>query len=250
MTVGSLSVPAQAFGAVTAESSDWNGDDAAGLVGLAFSSISSIGKPTFTENLVAQGQLASPLFAISLRRNQKSGSELSIGAVDASRYSGAIQWNALTSQTYWQIKGQSVVAGKKVGSTFNAAIDSGTTYIFLPVAVAKAVMAAIPGATRDAAQSSSGYNVYQFPCKSTTTVGFSFAGGSSVYYINAADLNAGTVGKASAGMCISTITGYDLEGLSGGNIAVLGDSFMKNVYSVFRYKSGSTAAGVGFATVA
>lgn len=44
--------------------------------------------------------------------------------------------------------------------------------------------------------------------------------------------------------------GYNLEGLSGGNIAVLGDSFMKNVYSVFRYKNGSAPAAVGFATVA
>jgi len=205
MKVGSLSVAAQAFGAVTTESSDWSGDDAAGLVGLAFSSISSIGKPTFIENLIAQGALSSPLFAFSLRRNQKSGSELSIGALDSSRYSGAIQYNAVTSLTYWQIKGQAVVAGSKVGNTFTAAIDSGTTYIFLPVAVAKALMAQIPGASRNAAQSSTGYNVYQFPCSSTTKVGFSFAGGSTVYYINAADLNAGTAGNK--GQCISTITG-------------------------------------------
>jgi cathepsin D len=77
-------------GAVTTESSQFNGDPSAGILGLAFSSIAETGQATVVENLIAAGKLTSKLFAFHLSRDAASGSELSIGGLDVKHYSGAI----------------------------------------------------------------------------------------------------------------------------------------------------------------
>ncbi|CDO69375.1 hypothetical protein BN946_scf184961.g17 [Trametes cinnabarina] len=80
---------------------------------------------------------------------------------------------------------------------------------------------------------------YSFPCASTpANVAFSWGG--KTWTISAANFN---FGKVTATQCVGAIAGQDL-GL-GSNTWLLGDSFMKNVYSAFSFDSNS----VGFATL-
>lgn len=86
-------------GAVTSETG-FNGQPAAGILGLAFSSISVTRSPTFVESVVASKALTSNLFAFYLTRQQASGSLLSIGATNPAHYSGQITYTPVISQTY------------------------------------------------------------------------------------------------------------------------------------------------------
>lgn len=86
---------------------------------------------------------SSPLFAFHLTRYSTSsrqsnpGGSLTLGSVDSSLYEGSINYNSVTSQTYWVIDMDSVdVGGKtvKLSGNSGAAIDTGTTLVvrFLP----------------------------------------------------------------------------------------------------------------------
>jgi hypothetical protein len=77
VSIGSLAVAAQTFGAVSYESDDFNDAPNDGLIGLAFGTIAQSKKPTFFENLIEAKKVAAPLFSVHLTRNQASGSEVS-----------------------------------------------------------------------------------------------------------------------------------------------------------------------------
>lgn len=245
VTLGGLTVEKQYFGAVTTESSQFtSGDPGAGLLGMAFSSIAQTGQATVVENLIAAGNLDSNLFAFYLTRGEASGAELSIGATDSSHYTGDITYTAVTSQTYWEVSSSGVVVGgSTVGGSFPAAIDTGTTLIYVPTAVATALYAAVPGSSAD---TTDGTGYYYYPCDSTTTLAISFDG--NPYSIDLADFNLGT---ASGGNCVGGIIGQDMQDSNGDNLAIVGDEFLKSWYTVFNYDGSSSGApAVGFAALA
>jgi hypothetical protein len=74
ISIGSLEIDKQYFGAVTHVSSDFNDDPISGLIGLAFSSIATSGEPTFFENLIMQDKVSAPFFSVYLTRRKASGS--------------------------------------------------------------------------------------------------------------------------------------------------------------------------------
>lgn len=128
-----LTVANQYFGAVTSESSNFYGNPAAGILGLAFSSIASTRKPTIIEGLMAAGRLTANLFAVYQTRGQVYGSEISIGAINYSKFTGGITYTPVTSKTYWEVACNAPwVSGKQVTAAGNypAAIDTGTFSLF------------------------------------------------------------------------------------------------------------------------
>jgi len=122
-----------------------------------------------------------------------------------------------------------------------AAIDTGTTLIGGPSAAVSAVYAQIPG-SQQLSGNLAGF--YGFPCSTTVQVTMAFGGKS--WPINSDDMNLGRVSTTSD-ICAGGI--FDLNagssiGEGGGNPNwVVGDTFLKNVYSVFR----SDPAAIGFA---
>ena len=70
---------------------------------MAFSSISSSGKPTYFENLISSKSIPSQMFGFHLTRRQESGSTLCIGCLDSSKFTGDIQWAPVISKTYWSV---------------------------------------------------------------------------------------------------------------------------------------------------
>lgn len=87
ISVGALSVANQDL-AVMPASSLSDSSPFSGIIGLAFPSVSKIGKPTLLENLVAAGTLKNNLFSFYFSRNGTSGSELTLGGVDPDKHTG------------------------------------------------------------------------------------------------------------------------------------------------------------------
>ncbi|KAG1904185.1 acid protease [Suillus fuscotomentosus] len=235
--VGSLKIDKQYFGAVTHVSSDFNDDPISGLIGLSFSSIAASGEPTFFENLIMQDKVSAPFFSVYLTRGKANGSTITLGGFDVSKAEGPLTWVPVISKTYWTVQFDgAVVEGKNVTGDLHAAIDTGTTLIYLSQAVASSIYANIPGAGPAANYDS---NFFSFPCNSSPTISLLLGGHD--FGLDLQDFNLGQEADGSKN-CIGGIVGMDDAFMEG--FAIIGDEFLKSWYSVYDYSHG---ARVGFA---
>ncbi|CCO36372.1 hypothetical protein BN14_10506 [Rhizoctonia solani AG-1 IB] len=236
VTVAGLSAACQYFSPVTLESAVFASNPSDGIMGLAFSSISQIGAPTFIENLYSQGKISAPTFAFRLA---SSGSELYLGGINHSKYTGSITWAALTNKTYWLTEGASSVNGV-YGYKGPMIIDSGTTIIVGATSSVKHWWSHVPGSKPCDVKACNGTGFYTYPCADPPSVSFTFSGRD--FPISPADFNLGAANKTEMA-CVGAIVGADNVP---NNAWVVGDTFMKNVYTVF----DEANARVGFATPA
>ncbi|TCD70576.1 Type I transmembrane sorting receptor [Steccherinum ochraceum] len=235
VTVAGVKATSQTFSAVTTLSDMFSGDPADGILGLAFQDISNLNAAPFIQNAFAKKAISSESFAFKLA---SSGSSLYIGGSDKTKYTGSVEFHKVTNGGFWQATGaEATVNGKSAGSGFDTIIDSGTTIMYGPPAAIKTFYKSVPGAKLFDSQN--GY--YSFSCDSIPEVAFSWGGKS--WTITADNFNLGETEQGS-GQCVGALAGQDL-GL-GDNVWLLGDSFMKNVYTVFDF--GQNA--VGFAALA
>ncbi|KAF9651450.1 aspartic peptidase A1 [Thelephora ganbajun] len=228
----------------------------AGIMGLAFSTIANTGATPFWQNLAQGGQLSTPEMGFWFTRfsndrnaqQEEFGGIFTLGGQNQTLYKGNVEFLPLVTnvgrQTYWLLTISGItVNGKSVTlpSGNIAAIDTGTTLIGGPSAAVQAVYAQIPG-SQPLSGNLAGF--YGFPCETTVQINMAFGGKS--WPINPQDMNLGRVSTGSA-ICAGGI--FDLNagsniGEGGGNPNwVVGATFLKNVYSVFRYQP----AAVGFA---
>ncbi|KAH9935592.1 protease [Fomitopsis serialis] len=234
VTVAGIKSTAQYFSPVTTLSSSFSGDPIDGILGMAYQSISSLRQPPFVNQAKTQGSITSAAFGMKLA---SSGSELYIGGTDTSLYKGSPEYHTVTGSGYWQISGaKTMINNKAVNTGFQTIIDSGTTIMYGPPSAVQQFYKSIPGAS--VYDSQNGY--YQFPCNKVPTVAFSWGGKS--WTVSAANFNLGKVSSKSSN-CVGALAGQDL-GL-GSNVWLLGDSFMKNVYTVFSFDQNA----VGFASL-
>ncbi|KAI0782433.1 aspartic protease [Irpex lacteus] len=233
VSVAGLTVTGQYFSPVTTLSSSFSGDPIDGILGLAFPSISNLGQNPFFDTAINQGKVSAGAFGFKLA---SSGSNLYLGGTDTSKYSGSIEYHSIdTSTGFWQATGAKAIVGSSAAvNNFETIIDSGTTIIYGPPSAVKTFYSKISGS--QVYDSSEGY--YSYPCSSAPTVGFSWGG--KTWTISSANFNLGSVGN---GQCVGAIAGQDL-GLGSG-VWLLGDSFMKNVYTAFSFDQNA----VGFATL-
>lgn len=151
------------------------------------------------------------------------------------------------------------------------AIDTGTSLIGAPTTAVDAIFAQIPGARPADDPNRKGYyyvsllitsftllieashltesiiDNLQFPCDTTVRVAFTF--NSIIWSIHPSDFNLGRVGVE--GMCLGAFFSLEagsttVEGAESddGPAWIVGDTFLKNVYSIFRYDN---PRAVGFA---
>ncbi|RPD68640.1 acid protease [Lentinus tigrinus ALCF2SS1-7] len=222
VTVAGVTAKNQYFAPVTTLSSSFAGDARDGILGMAYPALS---------HAKAQGAVKTGVFAFKLA---KSGSELYLGGTNSKLYTGSIEYHTVVGSGFWQIgSGKIQVGAKSVVSNIRTIIDSGTTLIYGPPSQVATLYASIPGSK------ASGNGFYTFSCTSVpNNVAFSWGGKS--WTISAANMN---LGRESATRCVGAIVGQDL-GL-GTNVWLVGDSFMKNVYSVFSFDQNA----VGFASL-
>ncbi|KAJ8095091.1 hypothetical protein PM082_010310 [Marasmius tenuissimus] len=242
-----FSVPNQVFGICNNVSSGMLTQPVSGLLGLAFETIASSKATPFWETLVKSGTWDSPLMAFQLTRYSNAsrvrelepGGSFTMGFVNSTLYTGEIDYQNIPSgqETYWiqqmtslTIQGNSITLPS---ADSLAAIDTGTTLIGGPPSVVQSIYSQIEG-SRPGTGDYEGYFLY--PCSTNADVTIAFGGKS--WTISNADFQVTSVGNS---MCLGAFFGLE----TGNNLPswIVGDAFLKNVYSVFRYDPPS----VGFA---
>ncbi|KAL7007045.1 hypothetical protein EMMF5_003271 [Cystobasidiomycetes sp. EMM_F5] len=227
VTVGGVTGKNVAIGVATQVGNSFYHDPQDGLMGLAFQSISSMNQTPFIQSLMSQNSIKSGQFSFSLG---KSGSELYLGGANGNKYSGNIEWHPVVSESYWVVGGKAQVNGKDASKDFYAIVDTGTTVIVAPPDQAKAFWAQVPGAEPY------GNGYYTFPCDSVPKVSFSFGG--KQWSVSSDNINLGRT-FAGSNECIGAVVGMDV----GIDAWILGDSFLKGVYTSFNFDTKQ----VGFA---
>lgn len=220
-TFGSASSASQAFANYPID----------GILGLGRSNTAGWSIPSFMDTVAADGLLSSNIVGFALSRasdNPKDG-EVNFGGIDTTMFNGQITYTAIDANTWTIPLDDAYINGQACGLTGRSAtIDTGTTYILIPPADAATLFALIPGSYP------SGEN-YIIPCNSTATLEFEFSG--VKYSIEPDDY----IGATSTGGCVSTIVGHQPE--ADASIWLVGDVFLKNVYSVFDYDNAQIGFG-------
>ncbi|EIW62808.1 acid protease [Trametes versicolor FP-101664 SS1] len=236
VAVAGITAKTQYFSPVTTLSSSFADDPIDGILGLAYPAISNLNESPFFNTAFSQGAVTSNVFGFKLA---SSGSELYLGGTDSKLYTGAIEYHSIdTSTGFWQLTGAKALVGSTTANSgFETIIDSGTTIMYGPPSAVKTFYSKVSGSA--VYDSSEGY--YSFPCSSPPSVSFSWGGKS--WTISADNFSLGETSTGS-GKCVGALAGQDI-GL-GSNVWLLGDSFMKNVYTAFNFGTNS----VGFATLA
>ncbi|KAG1871567.1 aspartic peptidase domain-containing protein, partial [Suillus subluteus] len=221
VTFGSFEM-SQELLAVTNITSGLIDDGLSGIMGLGFASISALQTTPFWEALYNANDLAEPLFSFYLERyvnqaNQIStapGGVLTLGGTNSSLYNGSIEYLNLTVVT---VQDKTIAIDPLSGL---AAIDTGTTLIGAPTPIAASIWPNL-------------YLLRRYK-----------------WAISPLDMNLGTLNDTMTGnadatsqMCAGGI--FDI-GIGGVPAWIVGDTFLKNVYSVFR----ASPAAVGFAQLA
>jgi hypothetical protein len=93
------------------------------------------------ENLIAAGLLAANKFSFFLTRSSLPGSILTLGGINPDHYTGNISYTPVTQRTYWEIEitGVNVESVPATGA-ISAAVDTGSTFIFVPKAMAEKIV--------------------------------------------------------------------------------------------------------------
>ncbi|CAL1694108.1 unnamed protein product [Somion occarium] len=249
-------VTGQTFGLVTQTTAQLLSTPLSGLMGLAFEDIASSGATPFWQTLVnTPGTLDSPLMAFQLSRYTnvtdaqplEPGGTFNIGAVNSSLYTGDIDYQNTPdgSPGYWILELTSMsVQGNSIslpsGEGAWAAIDTGTTGVGMPAEIVQNIFAQVPG-SQPAGGQFDGY--YTYPCSTNIDAQVGFGNSSNRWTISSADF---AFQQLEDGSCLGAF--FELPSSSGTTTPpiIIGDTFLKNVYSVFR---ASNPPSVGFATL-
>ncbi|OXV11219.1 hypothetical protein Egran_01020 [Elaphomyces granulatus] len=222
------------FGLASFASDDFLNYPMDGILGLGRPGSSDIGTSIVMDEMIKAKYLKSNIVAFSLQRHSDNATdgEITFGDVDKTKFIGSISYtNTTNGSNRWEIPvGDASVDGKSCNFTDKTAIiDTGTSFILLPPDDASALHRLIPGS------SPSGED-FIVPCSSTARVQFTFSG--ITYSIPPRDYVGTSIN--SSPNCLSNIVGHQPFGP---DVWLLGDVFLKNVYSVFDFDNNR----VGFA---
>ncbi|KIK69444.1 hypothetical protein GYMLUDRAFT_68042 [Collybiopsis luxurians FD-317 M1] len=233
-----------------------------GIMGLAFQSIASTNSVPFWQALVNAGDLSQPEMGFWLRREgneattskngdtEVSGGVFTLGGTNTSLFSGDIEFlNTQQNPGFWLLSVTALTVQSNqvtLGSSSQlAAIDTGTTLIGGPSNAVQNFYSSIPNS--QPVPGDQGF--FSFPCSTSVNTTFSFGG--KTWPINPQDMNLGPVSQGSndcLGGIFDLTMGSSIPEGSGNPSWVVGDVFLKNVYTVFRgTASNSGTPAVGFA---
>ncbi|CAE6470622.1 unnamed protein product [Rhizoctonia solani] len=249
--MGGFTVQNQVMGLVNQTSGALLNGNSAGLLGLAFQALSNTQSVPFWEALIAGGSWSQPLMSfwmtrftnVSTVRNEEYGGEFRMGGLNASLYTGEIEYINMPSsiKSYWSIPLRQIIVNggspmiiTNLGVTSLAAIDTGTSLVGGPPDIVANIYGQIPNAQRGAGNLE---RYWIYPCGQTVNVAFNFGGRSWT-----ADFKLLTTNP---NICVGAIFELSMGGLGNPDVPqwVVGDAFLKNVYSIFRYEPPS----IGFA---
>lgn len=223
-----------------------------GILGLSRGTKSSLavanGGQLILDALKKQGVIKNRVFGIRLWRasdgNPNSG-VINFGFADKAQYTGDMVYAPLVDETkygFWQIQVDDFsMNGASIGfSPHKAIMDTGTSFMILPLVDAETLHSAISGAKRDPKSSGNGQDRWLVPCDTSASFGLIIKGKN--FDIRPDDY-IGSETSDDKSLCYSNIIGRTIYG---NNVWVVGDVFFKNVYTVFDLEKGR----VGVAKVA
>ncbi|MBW0497754.1 hypothetical protein O181_037469 [Austropuccinia psidii MF-1] len=249
---GSFTVPRQPFGAMTVTSNAMFKGNASGVLGLSFYEGAPQGKSAYPFWQSANISIFSismsgfvgdvPALDEASRNSEQPGGVFTLGDVDHTLYDGDINYVSLSSSSHWQVVVDGLnVNGKPIANSqgHQAIIDSGTSLIGVPSQVAKALYQQIAGAepSRGAYK---GY--YSFPCDSAPQI--SLVLGGIEYSVTRENFKAQKV-VGQTNRCYGAVFSTSAVNAASGTATwIVGASFLRNVYAVFRAQS---PRAIGFA---
>lgn len=206
-----------------------------GILGLGRAKSNEIGTQTVMEMLEDKKLLKSNVLGVHLQRNADNVHDgvITFGDVDKQYFQGDLSYTKTTSDDgLWEIPADGAGFGDKKASFptgTTAIVDTGTSYVLMPSADAASLHALIPGSKQSG-------ETYSVPCDTNAPVQFTFSGitydVSPKDYVTAPDSN---------GNCQSNIVGHQPFGP---HTWLLGDVFLKNVYTVFDFDQNRVGFGV------
>jgi saccharopepsin len=141
LTVGSLTIKNQEFAISTEEPGlAFVAGKFDGILGLAYDTISvNHATPPFFK-MVDQKLVGKSLFGVYMG-STTTGGDITFGATNPNFYTGEITYFPVVSRGYWELALDSVLIGDEVitSGVQRAAIDTGTSLIALPVAIADSI---------------------------------------------------------------------------------------------------------------
>ncbi|KAH9041267.1 acid protease [Lactarius pseudohatsudake] len=232
VTLAGFKATRQTFGAATTYSRAFESDrfPVDGLLGMAYTSLSNYGASPVFQSLLSQSQVSTPVFGFYLA---ESGSELYIGGTNQDLYTGSFTYMPVTTQGYWEGLFDDIsVNGRTVIGREHAIIDTGTTQVVGDTRGVQAIYDQIPGSKY------AGDGTWTIPCSFNTPISVGFSG--KVFSISASTFNLGPISPGS-GDCVGGFGALD-----GLGFWVIGDVFLRNVYTAFDLGQNR----VGFASLA
>ncbi|PLW07514.1 hypothetical protein PCANC_23522 [Puccinia coronata f. sp. avenae] len=249
---GSYSVKDQPFGAMTVTSKGMFEGKCSGILGLSFTD-----EKAHSHGIQPFWQKANiDLFSISMSgfkdapflrsaaadKPEQPGGVFTLGDAEKSLYTGSINFVPLSSRTSWQIP----IDGLKLNGAVvddsqsdNVLIDSGTSLIGIPSHLVRAVYQKVPGAIAGKG-SYKGY--YHFPCDANPNLSMVFGG--VEYAISPDNFKAQRVEGDDSRCYGALFSTSSVDAAAGKATWIVGASFLRNVYAVFR---SSSPPAIGFA---
>lgn len=215
-----------AFGSASVTSNDFMTYPMDGILGLGRPKSNVMGVPTVMEALDSAHLLKAKLLGVNLQRNVDGATdgEVNFGTVDSSKFTGDLSYTtSVSNDGLWEVPvddaGVDNQGLKFTGKT--AIIDTGTSFVLMPPDDAKKLLTQIPKAEPSG-------ETFHIPCATTAAIQFTFSG--VTYNVSTKDY----LGKSIDGgsMCASNIIGRQTFGA---NQWLMGDAFLKNVYTVFDF---------------
>jgi hypothetical protein len=234
MHIGSNLSANLTFGLATNVSSDFSKYPMEGLFGMGRGTKTD-STPQLVQVLATSKHISSRLYGLHLSRHQdnKNDGELNLGEINKDRFDGDLNWISTvpSERGFWEIPLADAGYGNQTISARNkvAIIDTGTSFFFLPLPEATALHKLINGSAQDGES-------FEVPCSTTKPITLKF--GSQTYKMSTADWMGG---KAASGLCYSKIVGRQTFGK---DEWLVGDAFLKNVYTAFDFDNSRIGFGV------
>ncbi|CAO3567517.1 unnamed protein product [Mortierella alpina] len=177
------------------------------------------------------------------------GGEITFGGADTTRFTGELTYVNCVSNRPWTIPiGGMNVNGRNINvANALATIDTGTTAMLMPQAAADAINSAIPGAIKSASQG----GLWFLPCSGATPITMTFGGlVVKIPHNTMAMQNNKARATNGAEYCLSAAM-FPTGSVVAIQEWLIGDTFLKNVYSVFDFGTNAETGGrIGFALLA
>jgi len=215
-TIAGLTVPSVIFGEITSESVQPVGAPTAGLVGMAFRSISQDNDEPLLDYIYNAGLIPTNSFGMYLSTSETGirQGQLTLGGVDSKLFRGKLVYTPIVDDQWYVINiGGISVAGQNIAAATGAIVDSGTSCLAGPTTAVNNLMNNI--------------NIGSDCSGLTTAPNVTVTIGNTQFTMTPQDYT-----LKFQGQCQICIQGFDLPS----NIPfqwILGDSFMHGYYTHF-----------------